>query len=311
MGGSQGGKACGGGEGRWWWGALVHSASAPGVHGRPRLPLKWEVSRVSASVCVRPPARAPASRVRACRCHRGCSPAVTPLLSACTHAPLPACPSPRLPLSLPLLLRVPLTRQPWPQEEAAGRRLLPPVHCCRVLLGTQVLLGIGLCRCLIPPGIPGGAGWTAQTTDSRGLFLPKVSAECSAGVQGWGGGVAGAGLGARAHPCWVLCLQGQLLCLLPGGNGWGWGGTQDRTSGQLKGTGNSDLPVLGTGASILPEEEGEGSHRARRQARWHRNHPCSMWGASRGPWATCMPSSAQTALGSGCHVKGTQRMSVG
>lgn len=191
VGGSQGGKACGGGEGRWWWGALVHSASAPGVHGRPRLPLKWEVSRVSASVCVRPPARAPASRVRACRCHRGCSPAVTPLLSACTHAPLPACPSPRLPLSLPLLLRVPLTRQPWPQEEAAGRRLLPPVHCCRVLLGTQVLLGIGLCRCLIPPGIPGGAGWTAQTTDSRGLFLPKVSAECSAGVQGWGGGRCG------------------------------------------------------------------------------------------------------------------------
>lgn len=143
---------------------------------------------MSASVCVRPPARAPASRVRACRCHRGCSPTVTPLLSACTHAPLPACPSPRLPLSLPLLLRLPLTRQPWPQEEAASRRLLPPVHCCRVLLGTQVLLGIGLCRCLIPPGIPGGAGWTAQATDSRGLFLPKVSAECSAGVQGWVGG---------------------------------------------------------------------------------------------------------------------------
>ena len=126
-----------------------------------------------------------------------------------------------------------------------------------------------------------------------------------------GGRVAGAGHGARAHPCWVLCLQGQLFCLLPGGNGWGWGWTQDRTSGRLKGTGNSDLPVLGTGARILPEEEGGGSHGARRQARWHRNHPCSMRGASRGPWATCMPSLAQTAPESGCHGKGAQRTSVG
>lgn len=69
------------------------------------------------------------------------------------------------------------------------------MRCCRVLLGTQVLLGIGLCRCLIPPGIPGGAGWTAQTADSRGLFLPKVSAERSAGVQGWGGALRELGLG--------------------------------------------------------------------------------------------------------------------
>lgn len=69
------------------------------------------------------------------------------------------------------------------------------MRCCRVLLGTQVLLGIGLCRCLIPPGIPGEAGWTAQTADSRGLFLPKVSAERSAGVQGWGGALWELGLG--------------------------------------------------------------------------------------------------------------------
>ena len=187
MGGSQGGKACGGGEGRWWCGVLVNSAPAPGVHGRPRLPLKWEVSRVSASgVCApaRPCARLPCARLSLSsrmfpRCHSA---------ALCSHTRAP----PRLPLSA--APSVPPTPPPCAIDPAAlapgggsGRRLLPPVHCCRVLLGTRVLLGIGLCRCLIPPGIPGGAGWTAHTTDSRGLFLPKVSAECSAGVRGGGG----------------------------------------------------------------------------------------------------------------------------
>lgn len=122
VGGSQGGKACGGGEGRWWWGALVNSNPAPGVQGRPHLPLKRERFKGERlrCVCARPPVRPPPV----------CAPVaviadVPPLSLRCSRlarAPLPACPSPRLPLSLPLLLRVSLTRQPWPQEEAAGRR---------------------------------------------------------------------------------------------------------------------------------------------------------------------------------------------
>lgn len=79
--------------------------------------------------------------------------------------------------------------------------------------------------------------------------------ECRALGRGAGGGCRGQAWG-RAHLRWVPCLHGQLLCLLPGGSGWGWGGAQDRTPGQAKDTGNSDLPALGTGAGILLGKEG-------------------------------------------------------
>lgn len=150
----------------------------------------------ASGVCApaRPCARLPCARLSLSsrmfpRCHSA---------ALCSHTRAP----PRLPLSA--ARSVPPTPPPCAIDPAAlapgggsGRRLLPPVHCCRVLLGTRVLLGIGLCRCLIPPGIPGGAGWTAHTTDSRGLFLPKVSAECSAGVRGRGGALRELGLGPK------------------------------------------------------------------------------------------------------------------
>lgn len=61
VGGGQGGKACVGGEGRWWWGALVNSNPAPGAQGRPHLPLKRERFKGERlrCVCARPPVRPP------------------------------------------------------------------------------------------------------------------------------------------------------------------------------------------------------------------------------------------------------------
>lgn len=155
----------------------------------------------------RPCARLPCARLSLSsrmfpRCHSAA-------LGSHTRAP------PRLPLSA--APSVPPSPPPGVIDPAAlapgggGRpqASLPPVRCCRVLLGTQVLLGIGLCRCLIPPGIPGGAGWTAQTSDSRGLFAPKVSAERSAGVR-WGRG------GGRCRS-WAWGPSPSLLGSVPAG----------------------------------------------------------------------------------------------
>lgn len=75
-------------------------------------------SGVCAPVC--PPSVRPPSRVRACRCHHGHSPAVTPLLSA-PHARSP----PRLPLSAAPETRPPARRGRRPQA------FLPPAGALR------------------------------------------------------------------------------------------------------------------------------------------------------------------------------------
>ena len=139
--------------------------------------------------------------------------------------------------------------------------------------------------------------------------------ECRALGRGAGG--AGARLGARAHLRWVPCLHGQLLCRLPGGSGWGWGNAQDRTPGQPKDTGNSDLPVLGTGGGILRGKEGEEALPVPDDGPGGiETGPRSMGGASQEPCAACMPGSAASprdlgARGKGALVTGpAQRTSV-
>ena len=90
-------------------------------------------SGVCAPVC--PPSAGPPSRVRACRCHHGYSPAVTRCSLLRTRAPPPRLPLSTAPASLPLLLGVLLTRLP-----AVGdglRRSSRRGSACQVLLGDQ------------------------------------------------------------------------------------------------------------------------------------------------------------------------------
>lgn len=110
----------------------------------------------------------------------------------------------------------------------------------------------------------------------------------------WGPGDRVRGLG---HIPWAPCLQRQLLWPpAPWGRGdcWGWGKAQYRTSGVQKGTGHSDLLVLGTGAGVLlgKERGDEAVPVPDDRPGGIETSPCSMGSASQQPCASSMPSSA-------------------